>query len=101
MATSIDTPCGPYEPQVPTTEELDRAAEVMAEAVEAIAEVNHDQWATDRIADGWRYGPQRDDEKKLHPDLVPYDDLPEGEKLYDRNAAKAIVAELMRRGILQ
>lgn len=101
MATSIDTPHGPYEPQVPPEEEMDRAAEVMAEAVEAIAEVSHDQWAKGRIADGWRYGPQRDDEKKLHPDLVPYDDLPEGEKLYDRNAAKAIVAELMRRGILR
>jgi hypothetical protein len=45
---------------------------------------------------GWRHGPACDDVAKTHPDLVPYEDLPESEKQYDRTTAvetlKAIVA---------
>ena len=45
---------------------------------------------------GWRYGPERNDAKKEHPCLVPYEQLPESEKEYDRQAAmetlKAILA---------
>ncbi len=63
---------------------------------ERLAKNTHDHWAAQRIADGWTYGPQRDDEKKTHPDLVSYADLPESEKDYDRTTAietlKAIVA---------
>ena len=52
--------------------------------VEQLAENNHDHWARQRIETGWTYGPQRDDACKTHPDLVPYGDLPEGEKEFDR-----------------
>ena len=51
--------------------------------IERLAENNHDHWARQRIEAGWTYGPQRDDVRKTHPDLVPYEDLPEGEKEYD------------------
>ena len=51
---------------------------------ERLAENSHDMWAAQRIAEGWSYGPQRDDPEKLHPCLVPYDQLPESEKEYDR-----------------
>ena len=54
--------------------------------VERLAENNHDHWARQRIEAGWTYGPQRDDVCKTHPDLVPYSDLPEGEKEYDRTS---------------
>ena len=54
--------------------------------VEQLAENNHDHWARQRIEAGWTYGPQRDDARKTHPDLVPYEDLPEGEKEYDRTS---------------
>ena len=54
--------------------------------VEMLAENNHDHWARQRIEDGWTYGPHRDDALKTHPDLVPYGDLPEGEKEYDRTS---------------
>jgi len=90
-----------YNPKPPTEGEMAHAAEVMGDVVEAIAEVNHDVWAAKRIADGWSYGEKRDDERKLHPDLLPYDRLPESEKAYDTESAKAIVAELLRRGILK
>ncbi len=63
---------------------------------ERLAENAHDLWAAQRLKDGWTYGSQRDDQAKKHPCLVPYVQLPESEKEYDRNAAlgtlKAIVA---------
>ena len=54
--------------------------------VERLAENNHDHWARQRIEAGWTYGPQRDDVRNTHPDLVPYSELPEGEKEYDRTS---------------
>lgn len=48
------------------------------------------------MADGWQLGEKRDDDRKRHPSLVPYEDLPEHEKVYDRTTAmgtlKAILA---------
>jgi RyR domain-containing protein len=63
---------------------------------ERLAEHVHDVWAQARLAEGWTYGPRRDDAAKTHPGLVPYADLSEGEKAYDRRSAlgtlRAIVA---------
>jgi len=63
---------------------------------ERLAENAHDIWARQRMSEGWTYGPARDDAAKKHPDLVPYSELPESEKEYDRKAAmetlKAIAA---------
>ncbi|MBW3540294.1 MAG: Ryanodine receptor Ryr [Planctomycetes bacterium] len=64
--------------------------------VERLAKHNHDVWARQRLKDGWSFGPVRNDDRKEHPCLVPYADLPESEKDYDRKTAlealKAIVA---------
>lgn len=57
------------------------------ELSESIAENAHEIWAEARRAEGWRYGPKRDDAKKEHPDLVPYYELADGEKYYDRAMA--------------
>ena len=51
---------------------------------EAIAENAHDRWALERQSEGWTYGPKRDDSKLETPDMVPYAQLPESEKQYDR-----------------
>ena len=63
---------------------------------EQLAESTHDHWALQRIDEGWTYGPQRDDNAKHHPGLVPYADLSDSEKEYDRTTAmetlKAIIA---------
>lgn len=61
--------------------------EDMNELREAIAENAHEVWALKRQADGWTYGPQRDDEQKHTPCMVPYSQLPEQEKDYDRDMA--------------
>ena len=47
----------------------------------------HEVWAKTRIEQGWTFGPQRDDANKKHPCLVPYEQLPEEEKVYDRNTS--------------
>ena len=63
---------------------------------EQIAENVHEIWAAGRIAEGWVYGEARDDARKTTPCLVPYAELPESEKEYDRRTAmetlKLIVA---------
>jgi RyR domain len=68
----------------------------LEELVERLAQNNQDHWAQKRIEEGWRFGPTRNDNQKEHPDLVPYDELPEAEKEYDRKtvveALKAIIA---------
>ena len=59
----------------------------LLELTEKIAENVHDQWAMLRCAQGWTYGETRNDAQKTHPCLVPYGDLPESEKEYDRKTA--------------
>lgn len=84
-------------PYVPTPLELDdvKVAARLDGLVERLAENAHETWASLRLGDGWTLGPKRDDEKKTHPCLIPYDDLPESEKKYDRelvvNTVKAIL----------
>lgn len=68
----------------------------LEQLVEKLAQNNHDHWARKRIDEGWSYGQTRNDNEKTHPDLVPYDQLSEAEKEYDRKtiveALKVIVA---------
>ena len=59
-----------------------------AELREAIAENAHDRWAMERQSEGWTYGLKRDDSKLETPDMVPYTQLPESEKQYDRIMAE-------------
>lgn len=61
--------------------------EQLLELTERIAENVHEVWASGRIRDGWTYGPVRDDDKKQTPCLVPYAQLSDTEKEYDRNTA--------------
>ncbi len=68
----------------------------LEELTEHLAENTHDVWARSRMAEGWTYGEKRDDDAKKHPDLLPYDQLTDSEKQYDRDTAmesiKAILA---------
>jgi len=61
--------------------------EDLLELREAIAENAHDVWAAARMKEGCTYGTVRDDNKKQNPDMVPYADLPDSEKQYDRDRA--------------
>lgn len=72
--------------------------EYLEPLIETLAEHNHDIWAEERMRTGWTYGPQRDDNKKTHPDLVAYSDLIEGEKEYDRNSVSGILKAIVALG---
>ncbi|GLD93807.1 hypothetical protein PINS_up002412 [Pythium insidiosum] len=54
---------------------------------ELLAQNAHEVWAVGRISQGWRWGPQRDNDKLLHPDLLPYEVLTEETKQYDRDTS--------------
>lgn len=84
-----------YTPHPIDTSDVELSPE-LEELVERLSESNHDNWARQRIRDGWVHGGQRDDDRKTHPGLVPYDELPDGEKAYDRisvvETVKAMIA---------
>jgi len=61
--------------------------EAILEVRELLAKNTHETWAAQRLAEGWQYGAERNDALKTHPCLIPYEDLPESEKQYDRNTA--------------
>ncbi len=75
-----------YIPQPINTEHITLSPDIR-ELTERLAENTHDVWAMQRIAEGWTYGPRRNDETKQHPGLVAYASLTEGEKEYDRKTA--------------
>lgn len=72
-----------YDPNPIDTSDVQLDEEV-AKLAARLAVNAHEIWARQRIEEGWSYGPRRDDDAKEHPCLVPYDDLPESEKEYDR-----------------
>lgn len=86
-----------YHPTPIDTTQVELTPE-MKEIVERLAENVHDTWAVERIADGWTYGPQRDDIQKHNPCLVPYGELDESEKKYDRKVVEEVIKTLLAFG---
>lgn len=86
-----------YNPSPLNTEHITLTAELLS-VVELIAENIHDEWSLKRIRDGWRYGPERCDSKKHNPCLVPYSNLPESERDYDRISTLTTVKLLLALG---
>jgi ryanodine receptor 2 len=72
-----------YIPQPEQTDDIILSTE-LNDLVEAMAKNVHEVWAESRILQGWTYGPERNDVLKHHPCLIPYEELPETEKAYDR-----------------
>lgn len=86
-----------YNPKPVDTSAVVLDSEIL-ELCELIAENTHEVWAEGRIKDGWSFGEKRDDEKKLHPCLVPYGELPESEKEYDRNTSMETLKLIIKLG---
>lgn len=76
----------------------DNQLESFAPLIEELAEAVHDEWAEERRRTGWRYGAQRDDLNRLHPCLVPYDELSEDERDVDRRTVIATLTAIQRLG---
>lgn len=66
--------------------------------LERLAEMEHERWMADRVRDGWSQGSPRDNARKVHPDLVPYGQLPERVKQLDRDMVLEMVAAFRARG---
>ena len=75
-----------YIPKPLDTSDIELPADLL-ELTELLAKNIHEVWASQRLSAGWKYGIERNDELKEHPSLVPYEELPESEKEYDRNTA--------------
>lgn len=76
----------PYSPNPIDTSSI-YVPESLMNLLEQIARNTHEVWARGRIEQGWTWGPVRDEILKQHPCLVPYEELSEEEKAYDRQTA--------------
>lgn len=86
-----------YIPQPIDTSEV-KLPEELEQLVEQMSKNVHEVWSETRIQQGWTYGEQRNDELKTHPCLVPYDELPEEEKEYDRNTSVETLKLILKLG---
>ena len=86
-----------YIPNPVDTEQIQLPKE-LEHLVEEMAKNVHEVWSKTRIEQGWTYGEKRDDVLKQHPCLVPYEELPEEEKVYDRNSSVETLKLIMKLG---
>ena len=70
----------------------------LEELMELIAKNVHENWAQQRMSEGWTYGEHRDDQKKVTPCLVPYEELSDTEKAYDRITAEQTLKTIIALG---
>lgn len=86
-----------YTPQPIDTADVELPEE-LKELVEEMSKNVHEVWAETRIKQGWKYGEQRNDELKTHPCLIPYEELSEKEKEYDRNTSISTLKLILKLG---
>ena len=86
-----------YTPHPIDTDDIVLPDDIM-ELCEKLSENTHEIWSQTRMNNGWTYGTERNDEKKLHPCLVPYSELPESEKEYDRNTSLEALKLIIKLG---
>ncbi len=68
--------------------------------LEVLSIMEHSRWWADRALNGWRFGPERDDVQKIHPNMVPYDDLSEADKQKDRDSVTEMTKILRSEGLV-
>jgi ryanodine receptor 2 len=86
-----------YIPQPIDTSDVKLPVE-LEQLVKKMSKDVHEVWSKTRIQQRWTYGEQRNDVLKTHPCLVPYEDLPEEEKEYDRNTSIGTLKLIMKLG---
>ncbi len=86
-----------YTPAPLDTRDIELPKE-LDELIERMARNVHEVWAQGRMAEGWTYGEQRDDKQKTHPCLVPYEELPDAEREYDRQTAVQTLKMILKLG---
>lgn len=88
-----------YTPQPIDTKDV-KLPQELETLVEQMAKNVHEVWAQGRINEGWTYGAKRDDSHKKHPCLVPYKELPESEKEFDRQTAISTLKLIQKLGFI-
>lgn len=86
-----------YKPQPIDTSDVALPDNLMSLA-EELAKNVHEVWAKSRMEQGWTFGEDRNDENKKHPCLVPYEELSEEEKDYDRNTSQETLKLIVKLG---
>lgn len=86
-----------YKPKPIDTSDVELDGEIL-ELGEMIARNVHEVWSEGRIREGWSYGETRNDAERKHPCLVPYEEIPESEKEYDRNTAMQTLKLIVKLG---
>lgn len=86
-----------YIPRPVDTEDVNLPKELMP-LIEELAKNVHEVFSLNRMKEGWKYGPRRDDLKKENPTLVPYEELPESEKEYDRATSQETLKFILKSG---
>ena len=97
MMTDHEGGQGPYRPCPEDTGSV-AVPEELALLTEKLARNTHEVWALGRFRQGWTYGPVRDDGRLQTPCMVPYEDLPEDEKEYDRRTAMETIRLILKLG---
>lgn len=65
---------------------------------ETLAKNTHDKWAEGKLKEGWSYGPELKEKEKKHPDLIPYEQLSEVVKDYDRRTSMETLKMIYKMG---
>ena len=86
-----------YKPKPINTKDIKLSDDIL-ELSELLAKNTHENWSQERIDQGWSYGEKRDDDKKYHPGLIPYEDLSEGEKDFDRRTSMETLKAILSLG---
>lgn len=86
-----------YKPKPIDTKDIVLSTE-LNNLIEEMSKNVHEVWAETRISQGWTYGEERNDAEKKHPCLVPYEELLEEEKEYDRNTSIETIKLILKLG---
>lgn len=97
MVTVCERNFAAYRPHPIDLSDIDLSDDI-EELREAIAENAHEIWAQARQAEGWTYGSERNDQLRQTPDMVPYSDLTDSEREYDRQMAMNTIKLLRKLG---
>ena len=75
-----------YVPKPIDTSKIVLSDEIL-DLVELLSKNTHEVWSVGKLEEGWTYGELLDQEKKQHPSLIPYEELSDVQKDYDRNTS--------------
>ncbi|MER5333743.1 RyR domain-containing protein [Micromonospora sp. NPDC002717] len=72
------------------TRDASAAGQVIDDRIEELARLEHERWCRERRGEGWTYGEPRDDARRRHPALRPWDELPPDVQEQNREEIRAL-----------